>query len=483
MTRSITRKKKLLGALTVLILLPIGLHASVDIVARVSPPQIDLPHLARETNGDVVRSGKGFARTRENLREVHLEGSPEEIGAEQASLLYEPMVANERIVWDGFEDVVPMGAARLFFFDVGRVRYRNVTRNIPERYLREIAAQAGTFRPDPYERKLPTFERMTMLHALYDIALGFEGAPMIGCSAFVLGPKATRDGHTLFGRAFDIELADVFDTDKAVHFVKGENVLPFASVAWPGLVGVLTAMNSAGVTIAVNGGRAGTPSTQGMPVVFSLRNVMEKAHSTNEAVQLLTHEDVMVSHITIVTDGTGDTAIVERAPGLAPHVRRDFADASRVAVTNHFEGPYANDPKNVRVKEKTTTLMRRTRLDERLHQVPDHTADASTALSILRDHACANGETCLPGDRRTIDAFIATHGVVADPTARTLWVSAGPHLSGKFVRFDLDAIFESKGFLSGPVETLPEDGALSNGTYTEGRARAGGPLFHAKSSR
>jgi len=476
------RKKVLLGALA-LLLLPIGAHLSIDSVVRVSPPPIVVPKLTRNATADVVRSGKGFARTREHLREVHLEGAPEEIGAQQASLLYEAMVENEQIVWDGFEDVVPMKAARLFFFDVGRVRYRNVGENIPARYRREIAAQAATFQPDPYEAKLPTYERMTMLHALYDIALGFEGAPMIGCSAFVLGPTATRDGHTLFGRAFDIELADVFDSDKAVHFVKGEGVLPFASVAWPGLVGVLTAMNSEGVTVAVNGGRAGTPSTKGMPVVFSLRNVMERAHSTKEAVALLVEEPVMVSHIVIVTDGSGETAIVERAPGLHASVLTQFADASRVAVTNHFEGAYANDPKNVHVKEKTTTLMRRARLDERLREVGDHSADPATALSILRDHTCAGGVVCPPGDRRAVDAFIATHGVIADATSRTLWVSAGPHLSGKFVRFDLNTVFKSDGPLESPIETLPEDGALSNGKYTEGRARAGGPLFHSKRSQ
>ncbi len=443
-------------------------HLAVGLMARMPVPSVR----------PFVAIGRSHTSTHEGVREVYLEGSPEEIGAEHSTLLRQRMVENEQIMWHGFADLVPFGPARLFFFDVGRVRYRSVWKGIPERYLREIASQAASFTPDPYESKLPTFERMVMLHSLYDVALGFEGAPMIGCSAFVLGPKATRSGHTLLGRAFDIELADVFDRDKAVYFVKGDDVLPFASVAWPGLVGVLTAMNSEGVTLAVNGGRAGEPSTEGVPVVFSLRNALERAHTAKEAVEILSADAVMVSHIVIVTDARGDTAIVERAPGRPAHVRRDFADSARVGVTNHFEGAFANDPKNVRVKEKTTTLARRARLDELLHDVKDHSADEGSVLSMLRDHGCANGEACPPGDRRAIDAFIATHGVIADATAHVLWVSAGPHLSGKFVRFSLDRVFAGQG--EDAPTTLAEDGALHDGRYTEGRVRAGGPLFRTK---
>jgi len=46
------------------------------------------------------------------------------------------------------------------------------------------------------------------------------------------------------------------------------------------------------------------------------------------------------------------------------------------------------------------------------------------------------------GNRGTIDAVIATHAVVMDGTARVLWVSEGPHLMGRFIRFDLAKLLE-----------------------------------------
>ena len=66
---------------------------------------------------------------------------------------------------------------------------------------------------------------------------------------------------------------------------------------------------------------------------------------------------------------------------------------------------------------------------------------------------------CPLGDRRSIDAFIATHGIVADATDRVLWVSAGPHLSGKFVKIDLPTALASVGGPGTEIDsdTMPED--------------------------
>src|SRR6185295_1908219 len=108
------------------------------------------------------------------------------------------------------------GPARTLMFDIGRVQYRNVTSNFPEPRLRELAAEAAAFDPDPYASKVPTFQRLAMLHALYDISLGFEHSPLLGCTSFALA----GDGHTIFARAFDFEAADIFDEDKTVFIVR-----------------------------------------------------------------------------------------------------------------------------------------------------------------------------------------------------------------------------------------------------------------------
>lgn len=470
----------MLGVLVAVLLLgPLG-HVFISMTTKITPPQIDpastLPgQIAVDGPDGIRRLGPNYTRVRAKLREVYLTGGPEQIGTAHARLLRDRMVANEKDVWDDFEHFVPYSAARLLMTDLSKVRYRHVDQGFPEPRRRELAAQAQAFQPDPYAFHMPTYERMVFLHSLYDIALSFEHSPLLGCSAFGLGPSATKDHHVLLARAFDFEAGDVFDRDKAVFFVAEDGTIPFASVAWPGLIGVMSGMNLEGVAVVVNGGRAKDPQTTGEPVIFALREVLARAHTTGEAIAILLGQNAMVSHIVFVADAEGRFAVVERAAGKEAFVREDWKDPNRVAVTNHFEAGFKDDPKNIAVRANTTTLPRRARLDEMLAEVKPEEGSVERAVSMLRDHTCAGGAACELGDRRTIDAIIATHAIVADTTERALWVSAGPHLSGKFVRFDLRTIFAKAHDPARDEEPklIAEDPILFDGRFEKGEAHAG----------
>ncbi|MGH7297682.1 MAG: C45 family autoproteolytic acyltransferase/hydrolase [Polyangiaceae bacterium] len=438
-------------------------HVALLAGTRIDPPRVELPPEA---------SGRSWVRTRAGVREVYLQGTPEQIGAENARRLREPMLAGERALWGDFERFVPWWVVRVGIEDYSRLRYRHVDADVPAPRRRELAAQALAFAPDPFASRMPTYQRMLFLSALYDIALPLEHSPLIGCTSFAL-PGA--GGHELVARAFDFEADDSLDRDKVVYLVRERGAIPFASVAWPGFVGVVTGMNAEGVVMVVHGGRAREPDALGMPVAFSLREALSHGRTAAEAVAILEAQPVMVSHIVFVADGSGEADVVERAPGVPATVRSAHGAAW---VTNTFEGPLANDPKNVRVRATTTSEARGARIDALLRSAPANATPAD-ALAMLRDHTCAGDPGCAMGDRRAIDALIATHGIVADATAHELWVSSGPHLAGAFVEVDLDRVF-SPGYDPGGdtgVATLPADPILSDGRYAAAlasRARAVG---------
>jgi hypothetical protein len=425
-------------------------HAGIAWGTRMSPPRVELPR------PEALRS---WTRTEAGVREMYLEGTPEAIGASHARLGRPNMVAVEQQLWGDFERYVPLWIARLGIEDWSRLRYRHVDRGIPEDRRRELAAQAAVFDPDPFAARLPTYQRIVFLHALYDISLSLEHSPLIGCTSFAVDPGHTRDGHPLVGRAFDFEAGDVFDRDKIVFLVREHGAIPFASVAWAGLVGVVTGMNADGVFLAVHGARAGEPSNVGIPVTLAVREALSHARDTQTAVAILRRQPVMVSHMVFVADSAGHFAVVERAPGSEAFVRTSVAS---IAVTNHFEGPLASDPKNERVRETTSTLARRRRIDHLLSALGPNAAGPLDALSMLRDHSCGDDGPCFWGDRRAIDALIATHGVVGDTRDRILWVSAGPHLSGPFVRLDLRALLAPMHDPSADLEPeiLSADGSV-----------------------
>jgi hypothetical protein len=174
----------------------------------------------------------------------------------------------------------------------------------------------------------------------------------------------------------------------------------------------------------------------------------------------------MVSHLVIMTDAAGDAAVVERVPGQSLHVYRV---PDRAVVTNHFIGPAAQDPKNLRVREQTSTLYREQRGQQLLARLPAK-ASASDLVSLLRNRQGINDAALPLGDRRAISALIAAHGVVFDCTARKLWVSTAPHLLGKFVELDLNVLLAAN---VDPIaaaklrRSLPADDLLTSGRYAK----------------
>jgi hypothetical protein len=441
-------------------------HVAVGRAARLQAPDVSLPNLQGATSGNVRRFGSAYARRVGRLLQVGLSGTPETIGYSHARLLYPEMVENEGILMGRFKQQVPLGAARSLLLDLAQLRYRHVDQQMSADRLREIAAGARGFQPDPFSDMFPTFQRFVYLNALYDISLSFEGSPLIGCTTFTFDGPATSDGSGVLARAFDFEVDEIFDRRKAVFLVRETGKIPFASVAWPGLIGVVSGMNLEGVAVVVHGGRAREPQAVGEPVVHALRRVLSEARTTEDAARLLSERVPMVSHIIIVTDAHGHSAVIERAPGVKDTLR---ILPSRAATTNHFESALKDDAKNLRVRAKTSTLPRRARADRLLADLPPNMPiSPAGAAALLRDRSAADGSPLPLGDRRAINALIATHGVIMQTGPRVLWVSEAPHLLGHFRAFDLKRLLADDYDPERDVtegETLPEDPLLTSGQY------------------
>jgi isopenicillin-N N-acyltransferase-like protein len=470
-TRLRNHKKKLI-ALGILVLGPCGFHVGVGLGTRIDPPVVTVPAGEVHEAGGLRTFGASYVTRRGEVLEVGLRGTPEEIGFAHARLLYPEMRENEGTLYGQFEKYVPIPPLRWLIVDVSRLQFRAVDQGMPDERRREIAAQALGFAPDPYAGFMPTYHRLVFLQSLYDIALSFERSPLLGCTSFALTDGAAAAGHALLARNFDFEAGPVFDVGKAVFLVRQADRIPYASVAWPGLVGAVSGMNAEGVAAVVHGARAGEAQPQGEPVVHTVRDVLGRARTTADAIEILRAKRPMVPHMILLLDAAGDAAIVERVPGAELFVRRG---RGKVPLTNHLEGPLARDPANQRVEATTSTWPRRKRLDEILANLPPG-ATVQDAVGILRDKLGPGGERLPLGDRRALDALIATHGVVMDATAKALWVSEGPHLTGRFVRFDLARLLTPE-YTPGSdtsVEPIPPDPIAGNGEY-DTWVRAGSP--------
>ncbi len=438
--------RRLFYGLILLALLTLGCHHAALIASRIAPPPISLPddwsqkaQSREDRETPVRRAGPSVALRRQGIWEVFLTGTAAEIGWAHGTLLRDRMIENERALLSAFRRRVGNPLLRTAILDFAAFRYRKLNRELSPSRQREIAARSLAFQPDPFESLFPTYQRFVYLSTLYDISLSFEHSPLIGCTTFTVSAPHSSTRGPLLARAFDFEVSEVFDKQKAVFFVREEGKIPFASVAWPGLVGIVSGINNEGLAAVVHGARGGPVGRQGEPVVHAVRRVLSEASTTEEAIASFNEGSNLVSHMVVVSDAHGSAAVLERSVGAPATVR---VLPERAVVTNHLEGPLAQDPKNQRVLASTSTLHRRARGEAILRQAPE-TVGPETLLNWLRDRKAVDGTPLPPGDRRAIDALIATHGVIMDTKNRTLWVSRAPRLSGAFVRYDLASLFSA----------------------------------------
>jgi len=135
------------------------------------------------------------------------------------------------------------------------------------------------------------------------------------CNAFsVAGPLVDGGGHFM-GRDFMFPTADVFQ-DTACHIIRRPSRgQPTVSVAAPGMVGSITALNSSGLGGGVDMAPSGAcdPSRPGINSLLLLRYSIENAATCDEAVNVMEGAQRGVSWAYILADGSTDKACVVEA--------------------------------------------------------------------------------------------------------------------------------------------------------------------------
>jgi hypothetical protein len=141
-------------------------------------------------------------------------------------------------------------------------------------------------------------------------------------------------------------------------------------------------------------------------------------------------------------------------------------------VANHLVGKiWDGDKVNAFRRDELTSAVRESRGKALLSRLDPAKRPVEAVLGILRDKGVSSkGERLHLGNRRAIDALIATHAVIFDGGNDTLYVSRGPGVSGGFVGFDLGASFAARdAVLKGE---LPRDPLVSDAAFAAVRGSA-----------
>ncbi len=403
------------------------------------------------TTLDLSKPGPGRAERHRDVWFIWLSGPPEVRGADMYRLVGKTMAEIDATMHATFRAVIPSAPLRFAIEIAGRILGRHLDRDIPEDIQREVAGQMHAY-VDVFGDGGGKYARFLSYLALHDLAQTIERSPLIACSGFAVTGSQSASGGTIVGRNFDFEAGKIFDEQKSVTVVTPERGLRFASIAWPGMNGVVTGINEKRVWISVNAARSDYEEARGMPVSLRIREVLEHAETAEAATQMIENMRTRVADLYLVADRHA-AYVVEKTPHSVS--TRPMMD-EKIVVANHFSHPLLRaEKRNLKLEGTTTSIERNLRLEQLVYGV-DQARTPKDALAILRDRQTPFGGTYDMGDRRALDGYIATHGAFADLGADVLYVSRAPHLSNTWIGIELAALFDGRLVT---VEELPADEA------------------------
>ena len=382
--------------------------------------------------------GQSWVTRREGLLVVRLKGSPFEMGYASGTLLTKEMHTLENEFLTMIRGYVPEQWKLNVLHNYVLFHNRHLSDFVPLAYREQIH---GVIRgcPDIHPELGDYYNRMLNYHAAHDVSYLMIDNPLVsraGCTAFGAWGGATEGGHLLTGRNFDWEAAEVFSRDRVVILSEPDGGIPFVSLAWASMAGVVSGLNRAGVSVTINGAPSSLPSGTATPVAMVARDVLQKARNLNEALEIIRSAKVFVSTLWLVgSRADGKFIVVEKTPERT-NVREPEGDT--IVSANHFQTlGLTNDARNVSYLEEATSTPRYQRMTELLAGARGKLG-AARAAEILRDEKLPGGAFPGHGHRATLNANIATHATVMDLTEGIFWAASPPHQLGKFVAFDVN---------------------------------------------
>jgi len=264
-----------------------------------------------------AKHGQGELRYVEGIPVAIFAGTPAEIGEQHAALLAKAGVAMLKFPKKLFAEA---GAEK--YWPLAVVASKRLMMQAPERYRQEMSAAAKHADVDRDE--------IGVANTLLELR-------RLGCSTLIIEPERSATGGPIFGRNFDFPALGLLDKYSLVTVVRPEGRHAFAAVGYPGLVGVLSGMNDAGLAVATldvyktgNGSPKYEPT--GVPLMLVFRQILEECGTVAEAEQLLKRTKATTWANLAVCDRERG-AVFEITPTEV--ARRDASD-SILPCTNHF---------------------------------------------------------------------------------------------------------------------------------------------------
>lgn len=431
------------------------------------------PQYASSARGEVVKQdslrqyGNSYLRhSTSGLWELKTGGNAFERGEAIGKLSTDLLYYQEKVFVDQIKEIIPSESYLKFlrFFIV--LFNRDLGKNVTEEYRDEIygislsCTHEYDFIGTPYERQLN-------YHSAHDLGHAMQDYMLVGCSSFASWGENSADSALIIGRNFDFYVGDKFARNKLVSFYQPEKGYKFASVGWPGMIGVLSGMNETGLTVTINAAKSDMPTGSATPISILTREILQYASTIDEAYAIAQKRKTFVSEsILIGSAKDGRAAIIEKSPEKIALFNGN--GNKQMICTNHYQSDvFSQDKRNLENIATSDSPYRFARLEELLQE--NRPINPQKAASILRNQKGMGNADLGMGNEMAINQLIAHHSVIFQPQKRLMWVSTSPWQCGRYVAYDLNKIFnDSIDFhqeIATQALTIPEDPFLREAVF------------------
>lgn len=394
---------------------------------------------------------------------VYVEGSPEEMGLAQG-ILTQDLIKNQEIAFtDEIKRLIPSPKYLSFLQYFVKILNKDLEHHVIPIYQTEIKAIAEYADPS-FQWIGPNYARLLNYHAAHDVGHALQSYMLVGCTSFATWNKASENDHLLVGRNFDFYVGEAFAKEKILLLAKPDQGHSFLSVTWGGFIGVVSGLNSEGLSVTINAAPSDIPFAAATPVSLVAREVLQFASNVEEALAIIEKRKMFVSETFLIGSAQDQKAVlIEKTPNETVLITtsEDF-----ITCTNHYQSEDLKY-KNTNTLDEEATWYRHLRTHELLEQTG--TMNPLKAAAILRDFKGLENSNIGLGNEMAINQFIAHHSVVMDNTSQALWLSTSPWQLGVYQYYSLPDLL-NKGWRAleeSHFQSIPADSFASSSSFTQ----------------
>jgi len=410
-------------------------------------------------------------KNNKGLWEMYVEGNPLEIGVYEGKMSKELIYNQEESFSNQIKQMIPSeGYLQFLKYFIGWFN-RDIEKHIIEPYKKEIYGVSLSTSND-FNFVADNYQRMLNYHGAHDIGHALKDLALVGCTSFVANQNR-NDSTMVVGRNFDFYINDDFAKDKVIAFVSPDKGYDFAYITWASFIGVVSGMNTEGITVTINAAKSDIPTEAKTPISILAREILQFSSNLEEAISIAKKRDIFVSESILIASAKDDkSVIIEKSPS---EMGLFYKEGSQLVSSNHFQSEtFKNNLNNIENIAQSASFYRQQRCEQLLERVGDSISVVDVS-NILRDTKGINNVEIGFGNEKAMNQLISHHSVIFLPKQLKIWVSTAPYQLGEYLCYNLNTIFNMNNIPSKDTTlylqnlSIAEDTLLNSKEYSDFR--------------